>query len=246
MILQIASILEIDRDYPLQFYSSDESTPKSKVDVWDFSQLEVVLLCLITTTLFSPRLVGTSITQVGWNPWSSSGPVGKIAREERFTNRHQRRTLGDSDVESIHSLYRSITQLNGSARKSILLVLRRFKLALERDDILDTALDIGIVLELLFTSNKPLDSSISYALRLRASRLLRGSLSERKKVAKKIRELYDLRSKAAHTGYLSEDPKKLAKETELIEFGKKLAAEAIQHRIFNPNVSADWSEVDFG
>lgn len=68
----------------------------------------------------------------------------------------------------------------------------------QKNEVEDAAIDLGIAMEALLTRDRDHDASVSYLLRLRGTLLLGGDPDTRRQNYIRIRELYTLRSKAAH------------------------------------------------
>jgi hypothetical protein len=73
----------------------------------------------------------------------------------------------------------------------------------------EKAIELGVALESLYAPAK-LSEGITFAVRTRAARFLGGPSDARRKTAAILKDVYDLRSRAVHTGRVDteEGPKK--------------------------------------
>jgi hypothetical protein len=110
----------------------------------------------------------------------------------------------------------------------------------------DAAIELGIALESLFAPTK-LSEGISYTVRTRAARFLGGSQSERHQISNTLKDAYDLRSRAVHSGRFDGDqaPKKWKDESRVrsvLENGQRIVGRSLVKAILEgePN----WEEFD--
>jgi len=112
----------------------------------------------------------------------------------------------------------------------------------------DKAIELGIALESLYAPAK-LSEGIAFAVRTRAARFLGGSPDERRKIARTLRDVYDLRSRAVHAGRFDAvgAPKKWRDEAlvlQVLEEGQRVVGQSLIKviREGEPN----WEEFDIG
>jgi Apea-like HEPN len=208
-------------------------------ELWDFGSLEDLAYCASLFGPCGPGVIATSICPVNWIP-CFGGPIGQCASP---TELKSYKTLDEPEALTLGQVYRAFSALPNSAKKRIRVPIRRLNLAMRRRWDVDAAIDLGIALEVLFTDAKPMDSSIGFLLRLRASRLLRASEPDRMSLAKLLSDLYKIRSSAAHTGELPQDTATL-KTSETLAQSAAIVAEAVRH--FISNGEPDWNSVMFG
>lgn len=104
-----------------------------------------------------------------------------------------------SRARTIHSNFLSIKDSGYQDR--LRLGLGRLNLALQRDQMLDRAIDLGIAAEVLFTTSH--ERGTTYKLGVRAARFLGTTSQERRKLFEIFTTLYKARSDAVHECRLS-------------------------------------------
>jgi hypothetical protein len=149
-------------------------------------------------------------------------------------------TLTSTDLTEVRALHLGFVALKDARKKALRVAMRRLNLAMRREWSVDSALDLGICLEMLFLDGKPADSSIGFALRVRAARLLRQDVQERKDVASVLSALYKLRSSAAHSGDIP-DTVNGVPAMDFLRLAAGIASEAI--RTFVARGFPDWEDV---
>lgn len=112
----------------------------------------------------------------------------------------------------------------------------------------DKAIELGIALESLYAPAK-LSEGIAFAVRTRAARFLGGSLEERRRTAKTLRDVYDLRSRAVHAGRFDAEgsPKKWSDDAnvrEVLEEGQHVIGRSLVKVI--QEGEPNWEEFDLG
>ncbi|MDM0025924.1 HEPN domain-containing protein [Variovorax saccharolyticus] len=113
----------------------------------------------------------------------------------------------DYPISEIESLVNSYRKLPSETRKRLKTPLRRLnqgRRELAHGTVEDAAVDLGIAAEALLTQDRDSDAPIGYLLRTRGVLLLGGSPEERRQHYHVLRELYTLRSTAAHTGEIAD------------------------------------------
>ena len=121
--------------------------------------------------------------------------------------------------------------------------MNRLNLSLRRKFPVDAAIDLGIALETLYVSDLPRDATIGFTLRVRASRYLSTGKTERKQVFRALRQLYKLRSRAAHTGEIPVVVDGIP-ASEVLGECSRLAAQTISR--FVRYGEPDWTDVVLG
>lgn len=133
-------------------------------------------------------------------------------------------------------LLTSWNSLENKHRAKLRLAMERLNSAMRSASLVDSAIDLGIVLESLFLDDD--NSELSFRLTVRAARWLGQDLAERKKLSTSLKDLYTCRSKAVHTGTVPDEMRKRP-TCELIEEGYKHAATAIKRMIVEGKPSWD-------
>jgi len=112
----------------------------------------------------------------------------------------------------------------------------------------DAAIELGIALESLYAPTK-LTDGISYTVRTRAARFLGGSIEERQGTAKTLKDVYDLRSRAVHSGRFDSDQnskkwKDDAVVRSVLESGQRIVGRSLVKVIHEGE--PDWEAFDLG
>ena len=112
----------------------------------------------------------------------------------------------------------------------------------------DKAIELGIALESLYAPAK-LSDGIAFAVRTRAARFLGGSPDERRRTARTLRDVYDLRSRAVHAGRFDavEASKKWRDEAlvvQVLEEGQRVVGQSLVKVI--QEGAPNWEEFDIG
>ena len=140
-------------------------------------------------------------------------------------------------------------ELKKDIKDRLAIPLTRLNRAIRPRSPVDKAIDIGIALESLFFSDSGKMDQISYTFRLRGAWLL-GVNSEKRKILIQIfQRLYDCRSKAVHSGMLSDKIKikgqKPFDSVRFLDIGIKACKLAIE-QIINNKFFPDWDEITLG
>lgn len=114
------------------------------------------------------------------------------------------------DVPLTAKHFNSISTLNdANAKAAMRIALDRVIFALHQRTQVDKAIDLGIALEVMllhdFDTNER--GELRYRSAVRGAHFLGGSRSERLDNFKRLKDVYDLRSKAVHSGRLPDKPK---------------------------------------
>ena len=207
--------------------------------LWDFDDHEDVLLCMTAVGPSGPARLGTSLSTAASVPMGP-GPLGQVPSAIELGPVVR---FGRAELDQVRNLHEHFLSRNETQKAALRVPLRRLNLALRRRWDVDSALDLGVALEVLFSDRRPFDSSIGFAIRLRAARLLRKSKAERMELAELAKNLYKVRSGAAHSGEL---PKSVGGTpvAELLRRGAELVAEATRYMIAHG--APDWNDVEFG
>jgi hypothetical protein len=112
----------------------------------------------------------------------------------------------------------------------------------------ERAIAIGVALEALFAPKK-LTEGLSRTIRSRAARFLGTSNLERKDIFERVKDVYELRSRAVHSGSLFDEKGKAALRTldqhvAVLEFGQEIVQRALAKLIRSGE--PDWDDMDIG
>ena len=116
----------------------------------------------------------------------------------------------------------------------------RLELVLRPTHSVNQAIDIGMAQEILLLHGVSQSDrgELKYRFSLRGASLLGNNFKERKSLFKLLKRLYDLRSRAVHSGHIEG----VASERELIASGSNLAAE-MARKIIEIGGFPDWEEL---
>ena len=111
--------------------------------------------------------------------------------------------------ELIARLFHRFEEFKPSEKNVVRVSLDRLGQALRRQDIVDKAIDLGIALEVLLLHGigKNDRGELRFRSSIRGATFLGGDRPERLKTLKLLKDAYDLRSKAVHSGVLKEEQK---------------------------------------
>lgn len=138
----------------------------------------------------------------------------------------------EEEIDSIRLVLIEYFKLNASQREKFDVPLHRLNEAVRHENPIDRAIDLGVALESLLLHGASEKSQLSLQLRLRGAWLLGENAASRKRIYFQLRDLYECRSAATHSGRLT----KKVKDNELAEAslkeGLRLCADAIKALIF--------------
>ena len=166
-------------------------------------------------------------------------------------------TAKDFDQDSVKSLLSNYFRLDKATRDWLRVPLTRLNSSMVQtrtNKVNDAAIDLGIAMEALLTKERDHDAPISYLLRLRGTLLLGGNPDIRRQNYYRIRELYTLRSKAAHGESIAEvikvplgsnRGKRNVSAPELLREGTSLCANMIRQIIQRGEIP-DWEATVIG
>jgi hypothetical protein len=131
--------------------------------------------------------------------------------------------------------------LSEERRMELRVPMQRLNSAMRRSSPVDSAIDLGIVLESIFLRDG--EGGLTFRLRVRAARWLGSTPEERKRLSATVGDLYKVRSKAVHEGRVP-DTIHHRETSELLEEGYALTARALVALISKG--SPDWDAVTYG
>ena len=109
----------------------------------------------------------------------------------------------------------------------------------------DQIIDLAIALESLYLPDGV--GELGYRLRIRGARYLEANLSERQQLASHLKAFYKVRSKAVHTGKISERHKVASRQintAKLIEMTQELCLRSIRQML--DGGFPDWETLELG
>lgn len=135
------------------------------------------------------------------------------------------------DGKATASLFKRFQKMSSPEQKVMRISLDRLNQALRRQNLVDKAIDLGIALEviLLHGINEGDRGEMRYRSSVRGATFLGENKAERTKIFKRLRDTYDLRSVAVHSGVIKskkgkKSPEKILEEAirDSVDIAKKL------------------------
>jgi hypothetical protein len=138
-------------------------------------------------------------------------------------------------------LFTDWIDLAETRRMELRVPMQRLNSAMRRPSLVDSAIDLGIVLESIFLPDG--GGALTFRLRVRVARWLGSTPEERRRLSATVGDLYAVRSKAVHEGRV---PDTIHQRTtrELLEEGYELTARALVALISKGD--PDWDAVTYG
>jgi len=144
------------------------------------------------------------------------------------------------DGAATADLFAKLGEMRSGEKEAIRIGLDRLSLAFRRRTDIDKAIDLGIALEsMLLHSLSPSDrGELKFRSAIRGSAFLGGTKQERLEVFNLLKDAYDLRSAAVHTGRFGKDKKRGLSPPQVLEKAAvvcaRIARKLIEHTTF-PN-----------
>jgi hypothetical protein len=208
----------------------------------DFENLDDVRLCMTVIGPSAPLWLGSWIEAEEWVP-----NLANMAHlPERLNAGNYPRFVAEdwSDLQVLHEHW---CQLPPETKRHLRVALSRLNEALRRNELVDSAIDLGITMDAIFLSGKAADrGEIGLTLRLRAAHLLATDLTTRTKISNIFSALYLLRNIAVHSGAVGEKIKNRSQEYDvpiLLQEGFHLVAQAARQVI--DSGEPDWERLIF-
>lgn len=184
----------------------------------------------IRYSFYSAPLGDSFLEALAPSAWSSSGwsDIGVGCHEA--TN---------EDLKSFRDILSKYLKLTDSQRSKLDVPLHRLSEAARHHSAVDKAIDLGVALESLLLSDQPEQIQLSLQFRLRGAWLLGKDLESRKSVYQHLRDIYNYRSSAAHSGKLTKKVKDFDRARESLIGGLQLCADAIKAVIEEGEINWD-------
>lgn len=154
------------------------------------------------------------------------------------------REATNEDLEAFRAIVNKYLELNDGQRSKLDVPLHRLREAARHNSAIDRAIDLGVALESLLLSEQKDPIKLSLQFRLRGAWLLGQNPEERKAICKQLKEIYNYRSSAVHSGRLTVKPKDYEYATEKLVDGLKLCANAIK-AVIN-EIDINWDDLLLG
>ena len=146
---------------------------------------------------------------------------------------------GIEELELLRKLLSAYFDLSANLRKKFEVPIHRLNEAIRHDSPVDQAIDLGIALESLLLSDQGDKVQLALQFRLRGAWLLGRDVKTRQDIYRRLRDLYNYRSSAVHSGRLDNS----ATQEKLVA-GFQLCADAIKALIFAKSVN--WDDIVLG
>lgn len=202
--------------------------------IYILSQLTDLLCIVAAGPVFIQDIV------VDWDVNSSplaliQCPSKESAPRRTRANTNKPRKIGEQTCKRVLSKYLQATE---QLLRTVQIPISRLNQYFNRFEQVEAAIDLGIALEVLFVSDRDLDAPIGYLLRLRGAIWIGGGAARRRSHLKILRDAYEFRSKAAHTGVIKKS--ELAAST--MERAAKLAVVAIRKMLRYGGRPENWDD----
>jgi hypothetical protein len=219
-------------EIPKLHYQQDEQPKFAPVDQTD---IDDAVLIISVVGPFAPRVF------VSWwelPDWAPSLALGYSLPFPEGREVHDNWT--DDHCLTATTLFKQFCCLDNGKKEEYRVPLRRLITGLRSLSLADRSIDLGIALESLFLGDEDMQGELNFRLRLRMSRYLETDIEKRKEVFNLAKDIYDLRSKAVHTGRLG-NLHRSQQTTHLLLKGYELAALAIRRFILEGK--PDWTAI---
>ena len=150
-------------------------------------------------------------------------------------------TASETDIHEAMSLYRARKNLSPRFATKLKVSIDRWIKSKANLNKVDTFTDLGIALESLYLEDMPDSGEFRFRLSLRAAWYLGKNLETRQALMRDFRKIYDLRSRAVHTG----DIRSEAATREFTQRAQDLCLQSIIKIIENGRFP-DWNQLVLG
>lgn len=237
--LPTTAVVSHDTICPIHLKPWDE-TPTLKLE--SIEPMIDVLRCMTVIMGASYKLTHFWREGSEWAPWY----VDQSDFGVDNTTRPLSMDTNTGSWEQVRAFYECFNRLDNSFRERYRIPIDTLnKSILQGSRLVDAAIGLGITLESLYVPKKSLEG-VGLLLRTRAAKFLGGDPEIRHKNAKTLKDVYDLRSRAIHSGRFDADKtwKDSQKIMTALEDGRLLARKTIQKLIVEgePN----WDDLDLG
>lgn len=163
---------------------------------------QVTLFCL---TLASEHAAPVFTAKTSWidHPAHSyhglSGGSGGTSPGEQQTSRYD-----EFDANLVDELFKSVDRLKEKDQTALFLAVERLRRSRLHAEPVNRAIDLGIALEIIFLHKIKHNQELSYRAGTHAAFLVGTNEEKRRSIFKVVRDAYEARSVAVHTGQLKE------------------------------------------
>lgn len=198
-----------------------QSLPKSLEPVLD------MLYCVTASVGEGIRIIHYWSEPEPWVPWKIIPHTFRIDSRSFYTPVE----LSSKMITQIRKCLSGFQTLDDNTKLRFRIPLDRLNRSYLARDSVGKAIELGIALESLYAPTK-LSEGIANTIRIRAARFLGGSLEQRQKIVETLKDVYDIRSLAIHTGrFDAEGAKKKWRDdtvvSEVLKEGQRLVARSL-------------------
>jgi hypothetical protein len=190
LVIKDRNGIQLTQDFP----EPPSIQPSSHEILWGISR------CLTLFGPSAPTPVAHWFQVINWEQVPFAGTLSGWGAYIHEIFPREVTSLPNMDVRGVVEQYLALDE---RLKKKLTVPLERLNLALRRQNRVDLAIELGIALESLLMADRDQDAPISYLLRVRGALLGAGTLAEREELSKIVRDVYNLRSAAVHSGTLS-------------------------------------------
>ena len=203
----------------------------------DTSELEDAFMCLALVGPYGPHILASWISEPVWAPVRSG--VTMFPLSEGFGRGSE---ISADECSQARDLFAAFCMRNKQLQARLRLAGQRLLRAMRRVTPVDASIELGIALEVLYLKDS--NGELSFRLKTRAARFLGTTEAERKDISTLVGDIYNLRSKAVHTGSVEQKPVHGRTVQQVLQEGFRLTAKTI--RLFITSGEPDWGQVMFG
>ena len=172
------------------------------------------------------------IADIGSSVGIGADTVNVILHQPYHTDPRDAPFIDNMEVEAdaAKNLYNAMITLREETKTTIKIPMERWMNSKDQIDPVDKMIELGIALESLYMNRQ--DGQIASTLAIRVALHLGNNKSERKQLLRRVKEIYDARSRAVHEGRLESKKRKPQFEIlELVTETQDLCRQAIRKTI---------------
>ncbi len=200
-ILRPQAALMVSNEQQLLVVSKAGDPPENALEMDTVRGLERRLLCCLTLASASAAPVFTAKTSWIDHPAQSyhglTGLAGGTSPGQHYSSRYS-----DFDEGLAAVLFKRIERMTVADQETLFLATERLRKARLHEEPTDRAIDLGIALEIVLLHGASGNQELSYRAAVHGARLLGEHRAERLSIFAALRDAYNARSVAVHTGQL--------------------------------------------
>jgi len=224
-IARMSAALALPMKHPKLIRQANASVKAIEIFETALAHFEAIRLCLGLVKPWPSAVAFESYLVPESNPAMSSATT---ARSRYNADWIEPVVYDEADGQRAAEIFQLFVNCPAKLKPRIMVILHRFQAGMPKIPTVDSAIDLGIILESLFLPDA--SAELSYRLKVRAAKLLGATPNERQELAKQLARIYDIRSTAVHTGELPARPnlQGFASVGAIIRHGYALAARATE------------------